>query len=154
MHACTFACNWQKCLNSLQVSTDRSMTLSRVHLTLYPPACVDKCLHAKNYIWRTSKVTPYLNKYVQTSYILKITRWNLVYERHDHHKRHPCTKNTLYLYQHNHDNIPITYRMTSNSCTKREADIPRSKMSSIHERHVPSQEKPTSMNHTFAKVTI
>ena len=38
--------------------------------------------------------------------------------------------------------------------TKRDTHIPRSKMRSVHERHVPSQEKPTSMNYTFAKITI
>ena len=43
--------------------------------------------------------------------------------------------------------------MTSNSYTKREAHILRSMMSSIHERHVPSQEKPTSMNHKFPNMT-
>ena len=42
--------------------------------------------------------------------------------------------------------------MTSNIYTNIEAHILRSNMSSIHERHVPSQEKPWSMNHTFLKI--
>ena len=35
-----------------------------------------------------------------------------------------------------------------------EAHILRSMINSIHERHVSSQEKPKSMNHTFSKITI
>ena len=49
--------------------------------------------------------------------------------------------------------ITITYSMTSNIYTNIEAHILRSKMNSIHERHVPSQEKPKSMNDTFLKIT-
>ena len=44
--------------------------------------------------------------------------------------------------------------MTSNIYTNIEAHILRSNMKSIHERHVPSQEKPRRMNHTFPKITI
>ena len=47
----------------------------------------------------------------------------------------------------------ITYSMNSKRYTNIEAHILRSKMNSIHERHVPSQEKPRSMNHTFLKIT-
>ena len=43
--------------------------------------------------------------------------------------------------------------MTSNIYTNIEAYILRSNMNSIHERHVPSQEKPKRMNHTFLKIT-
>ena len=43
--------------------------------------------------------------------------------------------------------------MTSKRYTNIEAHILRSKMNSIHERHVSSQEKPKSMNHTFSKIT-
>ena len=49
--------------------------------------------------------------------------------------------------------IIIASIMTSNIYTNIEAHILRSKMNSIHERHVPSQEKPKSMNHTFLKIT-
>ena len=41
--------------------------------------------------------------------------------------------------------------MTPNIYIDIEAHILRSKMNSIHERHVPSQEKPESMNHTFRR---
>ena len=41
--------------------------------------------------------------------------------------------------------------MTSNIYTNIEAHILRSKMNSIHERHVPSQEKPKSMNIPFRR---
>ena len=43
--------------------------------------------------------------------------------------------------------------MTPNIYTNFEAHILRSKMNSIHERHVPSQEKHRSMNHTFSNIT-
>ena len=47
----------------------------------------------------------------------------------------------------------ITYSITSNIYTNIEAHILISKMNSIHERHVSSQEKHRSMNHTFSKIT-
>ena len=47
----------------------------------------------------------------------------------------------------------ITFTMTSNRYTNIEAHILRSQMNSIHERHVPSEEKPKRMNHTFLKIT-
>ena len=47
----------------------------------------------------------------------------------------------------------ITYSMNSNIYTNTEAHILRSKMNSIHERHVSSQEKPRRMNHKFMKIT-
>ena len=43
--------------------------------------------------------------------------------------------------------------MNFNIYTNIEAHILRSKMNSIHERHVPLLEKPKSMNHTFLKIT-
>ena len=43
--------------------------------------------------------------------------------------------------------------MTSNIYTNIEDHTLRSKMNSIHERHVSSQEKPISMNHIFLKIT-
>ena len=43
--------------------------------------------------------------------------------------------------------------MTPNIYTNIEAHILRSKMNSIHERHVSSQEKPKRLNHTFPKIT-
>ena len=43
--------------------------------------------------------------------------------------------------------------MTSKRYTNIEAHILRSKMNSIHERHVPSQEKPKRINETFLKIT-
>ena len=46
----------------------------------------------------------------------------------------------------------ITYSMNSNISTNIWAHILRSKMNSIHERHVSSQEKPKSMSHTFLKI--
>ena len=50
--------------------------------------------------------------------------------------------------------IIVSSRMTSNIYTNIVAHILRSKMNSIHERHVPSQEKPRSMDHTFSKIKI
>ena len=47
----------------------------------------------------------------------------------------------------------ITFTITLKRYTNIDAHILRSNMNSIHERHVPSQEKPRSMNHTFLKVT-
>ena len=44
--------------------------------------------------------------------------------------------------------------MASNIYINIEAHILRSKINSIHERHVPSQKKPRSMNHTFLKIII
>ena len=44
--------------------------------------------------------------------------------------------------------------MNSNIYTNIEARILRSKMNSIHERHVSSQAKPRSMNHTISKSKI
>ena len=43
--------------------------------------------------------------------------------------------------------------MNSNIYTNTDAQILRSNMNYIHERHVPSQEKPRRMNHTFPNVT-
>ena len=43
--------------------------------------------------------------------------------------------------------------MTSKVYTNIEAHILKSKMNSIHERHVSSQEKPKRMKHTFSKIT-
>ena len=48
--------------------------------------------------------------------------------------------------------IIITSLMTWNIYTNIEAHTLRSKMNFIHERHVPSQEKPKSMNHIFLKI--
>ena len=48
----------------------------------------------------------------------------------------------------------ITYSMTLKRYTNIEAHMLRQKMNYIHERHVSSQEKPISMNHTFLNITI